>query len=117
MKIGLDLDDTVYAYPEFFRELIESFHARGHTFFCTSGHARSEWERDCEQLRMLGIDPDKISPELMYPERNPHVHLKGRQADQMDFVFDDDARVQKHTATPVFCSPDILERRYHFAKE
>jgi hypothetical protein len=38
MRIGLDLDGTVYQYPEFFRDLIESFHAMGHEFFCTSSH-------------------------------------------------------------------------------
>lgn len=117
MKIGLDLDGTVYQYPDFFRDLIESFHAMGHQFFCTSSHARSEWPEDCQRLQAIGIDPDKIIPDMMYPERHGHVHLKGKQADQLDLVFDDDARVQGFTRTPVFCPGNTKEMGYNFARK
>lgn len=103
MKIGLDLDGTVYAHPEFFAAMIEAMTAAGHQFFCTSSHARSEWPDDCIRLRCAGINPDLISPELMYSERHGHVHLKGKQADKLDAIFDDDFRIQPHTNTIQFC--------------
>lgn len=115
MKIGLDLDGTVYAYPDFFRDLINSFSVLGHQFFCTSGHPRSEWPADCERLLALGINSDLISPDMMYSERNTHVHLKAKQADQLDLVFDDDGRIQTMTSTPVFCPGNIVKRGYNFA--
>lgn len=115
LKIGLDLDGTVYAYPDFFRDLIDSFYMAGHRFFCTSSHARSEWPEDCERLRKLGIDPDKISPDLMYAERHGHIHLKAKQADRLDLVFDDDSRIQSLTSTPIFCPGNGAERCYNYA--
>jgi hypothetical protein len=107
VRIGLDLDDTVFAFPEFFRELVVSLSARGHHFFCTSGRGRSAWDTDIvPRLRALGIDPALIDPTLMTPERTPHVTDKARMADQLDLVFDDDAgRIQRHTHTPVFFVP------------
>lgn len=116
MKIGLDLDGTVYEYPEFFRDLIETFHALGHRFFCTSSHARSEWPEDCERLKKHGIDPDKISPDLMYHHRHGHIHLKAKQADQLDIVFDDDVRIQSLTKTPVFAPGNTHTKSYNFAR-
>lgn len=117
MKIGLDLDGTVYQYPEFFRDLIETFHALGHQFYCTSSHARSEWPQDCERLRALGIDPDKISPDMMFPERHGDIGLKAKQADSLDLVFDDDSRIQTLTGTPVFCPGNAVARSYNFARK
>jgi hypothetical protein len=107
VRIGLDLDDTVFAWPEFFRELIVAMSDRGHLFFCTSGRGRAAWESEIvPQLLALGIDPDLINPSLMTPERTPHVTDKARMADQLDLVFDDDAgRIQRHTHTPVFFVP------------
>jgi len=102
MKIGLDLDGTVYAHPEFFAAMISAMSAAGHQFYCISSHARHEWEEDCKRLQSLGIDPSLISPEMMYPERHGHVHKKGLQANQLDAIFDDDFRVQLHTKTIQF---------------
>ena len=116
MKIGLDLDGTVYQYPEFFRELINAFAALGHEFFCTSSHARHEWPSDCERLAALGIDATKISPALMNPTRHGDIRLKARQADLLDLVFDDDARIQALTGTPVFCPGNAVKRCYNFAR-
>jgi hypothetical protein len=53
---------------------------------------------------------------MMYAERHGHVHLKGKQADQLDLVFDDDARVQGFTRTPVFCPGNTRDRKYNYAK-
>lgn len=103
MRIGLDLDGTVYAHPQFFAAMIEAMAKDGHQFFCTSSHARSEWPKDCERLRERGINPDLISPEMMYDTRHGHVHLKGQQADRLDVIFDDDFRVQSHTNTVQMC--------------
>jgi|GEM_PF-6126053 len=101
MKIGLDLDGTVFAHPRFFAALIESMHHSGHLFFCTSSHARSEWPNDCKRLRALGVNPDLIDPSLMHDRRHGDVRLKAKQADQLDIVFDDDARIQEFTKTPI----------------
>jgi len=104
MKIGLDLDGTIYAYPEFFAELMKAMAARGHRFYCTSSHGRSQWElEDVPRLRALGIDASLLSPELLYPLQHGDIRLKGMAADWCDIVFDDDANLAQHTKTPVMC--------------
>lgn len=101
MKIGLDLDGTVFAHPVFFAAMIESMANDGHQFFCTSSHARSEWPQDCERLERLGVNHKLIDPSLMYIQRHGDVRKKAKQADQLDIVFDDDARIQEFTKTPI----------------
>jgi hypothetical protein len=102
MKIGLDLDGTVYAHPGFFAEMIHAFTAAGHTFFCISSHARAEWPEDCERLAKRGVPHELIDPSLMNPTRHGELSIKGRACDACDFVFDDDTRLQGYTRTPVF---------------
>lgn len=104
MKIGLDLDGTVYAHPGFFAEMIRGMTALGHTFHCISSHARAEWEsEDAPRLVRMGVPADLIDPSLMHPARHGELTIKGRAADACDFVFDDDVRLQQHTRTPVLC--------------
>ncbi len=103
MRIGLDLDGTVYANPEFFGELVAALSARGHRFFCISSHGKDEWlAHDVSRLQELGISPALISPELLQSTTHGHLHLKGAAADQCDVVFDDDVRLREFTRTPVF---------------
>ena len=104
MKIGLDLDGTVYLHPAFFADLISGMTLLGHTFFCISSHARSEWETsDVPRLMSLGIPTHLIDPSLMHHTRHGHLDIKGRACDLCDVVFDDDARLKNHTKTPVMC--------------
>ena len=103
MRIGLDLDGTVYAHPAFFGAMIQAMAADGHTFFCTSSHGRDEWTTDCIRLESLGIDPTLISPVLMSAHRHGNIALKSQQASQLDAIFDDDFRVQVGTDTIQFC--------------
>jgi len=112
MKIGINLDNTVYSHPAFFAALIESMSGQGHRFFCTSSHARSEWPNDCVRLQSLGIDSDLISPDMMYEESHGSLAQKGLQADKLDIMFDDDGRIQMFTSTPVFCPP--VDGKYSF---
>lgn len=116
MKIGLDLDGTVYGYPDFFKEFIPAMVARGHEFFVTSAHGRDTWDKDCERLRALGIDPNMISPEIMNPVSHTDLRIKGAQANLMDYVFEDDPRVQRFTDTPIFAMPEVGKRSYGFLK-
>lgn len=102
MKIGLDLDGTVYAHPQFFAAMISAMAAAGHEFYCISSHGRHEWESDCERLLSLGIDPSLISPDMMYEKRHGDVQKKSAQADGLDAIFDDDFRVQLATDTIQF---------------
>lgn len=109
MKIGLDLDGTLYSHPQFFAAMIREMSAAGHLFFCISSHGRSEWDTghsdvasDRDRLRAMGIPADLISPDLMHHTRHGDLSIKGRAADACDFVFDDDVRLQQHTKTPVF---------------
>lgn len=116
MKIGLDLDHTIYGFPEFFAAFIPAMVAAGHEIYCTSNHTREQWEkRDRRILKRLGIDPDLIDPR--YLPDNPVVgpSLKARQerkadvADNMDIVFDDHAdKFQWETRTPIFRPPGKL---------
>ena len=103
MRIGLDLDGTLYSHPEFFAELIAALSSRGHTFYCISSHARSDWDAtDMSRLQAMGVPAQLIDPSLMHPERHGELSIKGRAADKCDLVFDDDVRLQSHTRTPVF---------------
>lgn len=100
MKIGLDLDGTVYSYPEFFKRLIEG--CRGIQFYCISSHGRNEWSDDMTRLNEMGIPAYEISPLLMHHERHGDLSIKGKAADKCDIVFDDDIRLKDYTKTPVF---------------
>jgi len=102
MRIGLDLDGTVYAHPQFFAAMVSAMAAAGHQFFCISSHGRHEWDEDRKRLRELGIDPDLISPDMMYPARHGDIAKKSAQANQLDAIFDDDFRVQLGTNTIQF---------------
>ena len=106
LRVGLDLDGVLYSHPNLFGPLIEAMHAAGHRFFCTSSHGRDQWPVDCERLRLNGINPDLISPEMMYSQQHGDVKKKAAQADQLDFVFDDDLRIQQYTKTPIL-SPAV----------
>lgn len=101
MKIGLDLDGTVYAHPAFFTEMMNAMSGK-HQFLCISSHGRNEWEDDKKKLTALGIPADEIDPSLMHPARHGDLGIKGRAADQCDIVFDDDVRLAQFTRTPVF---------------
>jgi len=114
MKIGLDLDGTLYSFPEFFIPFIKQMSAVGWQFFCTSSHARSEWEKDIIRLGKMGYEPDLIDPAMMYDHRHGDIKLKAKQADLLDMVFDDDGRVQQFTTTPIMCPPDIASKTYNF---
>jgi hypothetical protein len=103
MKIGLDLDGTVYAHPAFFAELIRAMAAAGHKFYVISSHGRGEWEpEDVPRLEKLGVPASLIDPSLMHHTRHGELAIKGRAADACDFVFDDDTRLRQFTRTPVF---------------
>lgn len=105
MKIGVDLDQTVYGFPEFFGPFITIMSASGHKFYCTSNHNKSQWIDDERRLRKLGINPDLIDPSLMF--ENPEgAKEKAWMSDQVDITFDDHAdHFQQLTTTPVFRCP------------
>ena len=112
MKIGIDLDHTVYGFPDFFREFIPAMVVRGHKFYCTSNHTQSEWPRDREILRGLGIDPDMIDPCYLPTRPVAGKTVEDRQArkapsaDLLDIVFDDHADfINPHCKTPVVKMP------------
>lgn len=102
MKIGLDLDGTVYAHPAFFAEMISAMSSAGHQLFCISSHGRHEWEEtDVKRLTDLGVPAQLICPDLMNVVRHGDLAIKGHAADQCDIVFDDDVRLANYTKTPV----------------
>ena len=110
MKIGLDLDGTLYGFPEFFKAMIDSMTKDGHEFFCTSNWKRSKWEWHKKKIAHLGINPDLISPELLDSKqhflRKDGPKNKARMADQLDIVFDDHAdHIQHLTKTPIMKCP------------
>lgn len=105
MKIGIDLDHTVYGFPVFFAAFIEAMSAAGHQFYCTSNHPRSEWPKDKVRLIKLGIDPNLIDPSLMVEEPDGAKH-KAAVTDQVDVNFDDHADHFQHLCkNPVFKTP------------
>lgn len=113
MRIGLDLDHTVYGFPEFFREFIPAMVACEHRFYCISNHTQKQWhKRDRGRLVELGINPDLIDPSLMPIQPVTGPSLEARQArkaaaiSKLDIAFDDYAEfIQPHTRTPVFRTP------------
>ena len=110
MKIGLDLDGTLYGFPEFFKAMIESMVKDGHKFYCASNWKRSKWEWHKKKIAHLGINPDLISPELLDSKqhflRKDGPKNKARMADQLDVVFDDHAdHIQHLTKTPIMKCP------------
>lgn len=105
MKIGVDLDHTVYGFPEFFVAFISAMSAAGHKFYCTSNHRRSQWPEDEKRLRKMGIDPSLIDPSLMV-ESPDGAKEKARMSEMLDINFDDHADHFQHLTTiPVFKCP------------
>lgn len=102
MKIGLDLDGTVYSHPAFFSAMVESMSGHGHQFFCISSHGINEWPDDCKRLEAMGFPFHLVDPSLMHHKRHGELAIKGEAASKCDFVFDDDVRLQQYTKTPVF---------------
>lgn len=119
MKIGIDLDHCVYGFPEFFAEFIPAMSDRGHEFYCTSNHLRSEWPLDVKRLRAFNIDADLINPELMATENEQVMDGPGNKARMSHFVdinFDDAADLfQDKTNTPVFKTPVEKSRERRLA--
>jgi len=116
MKIGLDLDGTLYGFPKFFKAMIESMVRDGHEFFCTSNWQRSKWDWHRKKIAYLDIDPDLISPELLDNERHflrkDGPQNKARMADLLDIVFDDHAdHIQHLTATPIMKCPAKIGKK------
>jgi len=106
MKIGIDLDGTLYQHPVFFCELIRGMTKLGHKFLCISSHARSEWDaNDKKQFEYIGaLDVwEMIDPSPMNHKRHGSLEIKGKACNQCDFVFDDDIRLTKYTAAFCFC--------------
>lgn len=102
MRIGIDLDGTLYAYPRFFGELIRAMHARGHTWHCTSCHGIDRWHaEDVARLTALGVPVELIDPSLLAPHDHCDLTVKGRACDQVDYVFDDNLELPKFTKTPI----------------
>lgn len=125
MRIGLDLDRTVYGYPHFFAEFIPAMVARGHQILCTSNHLKIVFENeDRQRLESIGIDPDIIDISLLSTEpRNgkPTVaadpQQKKKMYDTLDLGFDDLAhKIQEQTQTPIFSTPGRLAADYKGGK-
>lgn len=107
MKIGLDLDQTIYGFPEFFKVFIDAMHNAGHELFITSNHIRPRWENeDCPKLVRLGIDTTKLNPELMQtgPEDEGVKH-KVKMSQYVDYMFDDMQNFNSLTNTVIFQCP------------
>ena len=109
MKIGLDLDDTVYQFPEFFKKLME---LEGVEFFVTSGHTLEDFLKyDCPHLDQLGFDVKNLNASLLVSSTEQYEQMTGAKfkaqlADQLDYVFDNHADIfQKLTKTPIFKVP------------
>ena len=116
MKIGLDLDGTIYGFPEFFREFIPAMIAQGHEIYCSSIHTQEQWKNnDPQKLQKLGINPNMINssllPNYFIPKSKEQLRAKykGTIADSLDIVFDDDPKIQQYTKTPIFKCPKKKE--------
>lgn len=59
MRISIDLDGTLFAHVEFFRELARLFGAAGHTVIILTGHRAEHEEHDRKKLAALDIYPDQ----------------------------------------------------------
>lgn len=55
MKISIDLDGTLFAHLDFFRELMVSFQAHGHKVGILTGHKAEHEGHDLAKLANLGF--------------------------------------------------------------
>jgi hypothetical protein len=108
LRIGFDLDQTIYGFPHLFREIIPALAKAGHKIYCTSNHSQQTWkETDEQRLRSLGIDPALFDISLMR-QRGTNTDgpaNKARMAEHVDLVFDDFDVMNDLTKTPVFTCP------------
>ncbi len=109
MRIGIDLDDTFYQFPDFFQALMESKEIE---VYVASGHTKETFLReDVPILQSLGVDTNHLNYSLLPDTKEEYERITGpiwkaHVADQLDFVFDDDADYfQMFTKTPIFKSP------------
>jgi hypothetical protein len=109
MKIGFDLDGVMYDWPEIFVPLTKLLHENGHQLFITSNHTKIEWiNLDRDRLAEMGYNPCIFDATLIWFEADHRFGAaqKTKMADQLDFVFDDDADAfQAKTKVPIFKVP------------
>lgn len=58
MKVSIDLDGTLFAHRDFFRELMRLFQAAGHEVGVLTGHKAESEEHDRKKLTKDGFNPD-----------------------------------------------------------
>ena len=107
MRIGIDLERCLYGFPEFFTAFIDAMHAQGHTLLITGNHFPDKRDEDMQAIADCGVDPAKLDFSLM-PENRDNFDgpsHKAHMANQCDIVFDDFAKLNQMTGTPVFVVP------------
>jgi acid phosphatase class B len=80
MQIGIDIDDTITAIPEFFRELTASFVKKGHevhiiTSRTETEEARKETEKELKGLGIVYAYLYFLPPYSVAKEQCPHREL------------------------------------------
>ena len=109
MNIGIDIDDTITALPEFFKELTGSFRAKGHKIHLITSRTDNAEVRKMTQaeLQELGIKYDHLYFLPSYSaakELCPHYELDWFQKylwqkadyclkNDISIYFDDDIKV------------------------
>lgn len=112
MKIGFDLDGTLYQFPDIFKKLCEALHGFRHDLYIVSNHSSEAWQADSERLAKMGFDPRWFDISLLSPAEGDATvgRKKALMADKMDMVFDDmNVNFQYLTNTPVFKVPVLQE--------
>jgi hypothetical protein len=110
MRIGIDLDQCVFGFPEFFELMINCMLENPNvSFHVTSNHFPDRVESDKQKLTEIGIDPNRLDWSLMPQEQTENfdgVQHKKQMADSCDICFDDFVKLNQFTETPVFVAPN-----------
>lgn len=105
LKIGVDLDNTLFGFPGFFVPFVQVMHAFGHDIYCTSNRTIERWNRDYrDKVASIGLNPDLLDVSLLQSGKDRGMSNKIRMAKGLDVVFDD-LDFNDRTDTPVFVCP------------
>jgi hypothetical protein len=73
MKISLDLDGTLYRYPDFFRMLMIALQSAGHEVGILTGHSQDSEAHDRQKLARMGFPP----PDFYFGRTPEYMPLNG----------------------------------------
>lgn len=107
MTIACDIDATILAFPEFFKDFFIAMKLIGNSVGIVTARPASQKEDDLKTLRQIGIDPDfYVARPDDLPESISHGTFKADACNKLgvDVIFDDFDNSDNAMVADFFCA-------------